>query len=75
MAAMPPPPVYSFSRAAGPAPGVGGPVVNTFGGPSNTSAAAHPDTIGQATANSFGAEAPPGNRFTASTGKNTILGG
>jgi len=67
--AMPPPPAftYSFSRP----PGAGG----VPGAPATVSAAAHPDTIGQAASNSFGAEAPAGNRFTASTGKNTVLGG
>ncbi len=62
---MPPP---SFSR-----PIAGGGIV---GAPANASAAAHPDTIAAAT-QTFGATPPPGagNQFTASTGKNTTLGG
>ncbi len=62
---MPPP---SFAR-----PIAGGGIV---GAPPNASAAAHPDTIAQAT-QTVGATPPPGagNQFTASRGKNTDLGG
>ncbi len=49
---------------------------NSQGQGVNTSAAAHPDTIAQAT-QTVGATPPPGagNQFTASAGKNTVLGG